>query len=150
MDEALVEVLIERDWPQFIEQTRRLRLGEPTRDGVRIDVLVQPVGTDEMFRAVLQCDGYDGQAPLLDFADVEDGTQLGRAYWPHMANAPMNAIEVEGRYLPIICTAGTRGYHLHASHIAEAHEPKVWRLARVASLLARFVRRMGPYIGRGV
>jgi hypothetical protein len=150
-----VEAVIERDWPQFVEHARRLQLGEPTRDGIRIDMLVQPAGTDERFRAVLRCDGYDGQAPLLDFADVEDAMQLGRAHWPRMANAPMNAIEFEGRYLPIICTAGTRGYHLHQSHVAEVHEPGAWRLARVATLLAyrrarpRPVRSLLPGGGRG-
>lgn len=150
MDAALVEAVIERDWPRFLEQAARLQLGTPTRKEIRIDLTVQPAGVDEMFRAVLRCDGYDGQAPLLDFAALNDPERMGREYWPRMANAPMNAIEFEGRHLPIICTPGTRGYHLHQSHMAEAHDPKVWRLARVASLLARFLRRMGPYAGRGL
>jgi len=150
VEDALTTAVIKRDWLPFVQQLRRLGLGPPERDGVRIDVFLRPQGTEEHFRAVLQCDGYDAQAPLLDFADPNDGSLLGPPYWPKMASAPMNSIEFEGRQLPIICTPGTRGYHLHSSHAAESHSPSIWRLPRVASLLARFVNKMGPYQGRGL
>lgn len=150
MDEALAIKLIERDWEAFVAQSRRLALGDPIRTGTRIDLLTSPTGTDERFRPVLLCDGYDAQAPLLDFADLDDGDILGGPYWPRMQNAPMNSVTVAGRTMPIICTPGTRGYHLHSSHVAETYSRETWRLPTVASLLHVFLRKMGPYAGRGI
>lgn len=150
MDDELVTTLIDRDWAPFVDQVRRLRLGDPERDGIRINTLVRPDGTDDEFHAVLLCDGYDAQAPVLDFADLDNPELLGAPYWPRMAGAPMNSITLDGRHLPIICTPGTRGYHLHDSHRAEQHARETWRLPRVVSILARFLRRMGPYQGRGL
>lgn len=150
MDEGFAIKAIERDWDRFVAQLRRLGLGEPSRGGTRIDVMASPVGTTDRFRAVLLCDGYDAVAPLLDFADLEDPDLLGGPYWPRMQNAPMNSVVVGGRTVPIICTPGTRGYHLHSSHVNEAHAREVWRLPAVASVLHAFLRRMGPFTGRGV
>lgn len=150
MDDALAIKLIERDWPRFVEQAARLGLGRPVRDGTRVDVPVTPVGTDDTFRAVLMCDNYDAQAPLLDFADLDRPELLGAPYWPRMSTAPMNTVVVEGRSVPIICTPGTRGYHLHSSHANEAFGRETWRLSAVASLLHAFVHKMGPYTGRGL
>jgi hypothetical protein len=150
MDDALAIKLIERDWQAFVEQAARLGLGQPVRDGLRIDLPVTPIGTEEVFWAVLLCDGYDAQAPLLDFADAEKPELLGAAYWPKLSNAPMNAVVVDGRSVPIVCTPGTRGYHLHSSHVNEAYERVTWRLPAVASLLHTFLRKMGPYTGRGL
>lgn len=149
MDDALVNSLIDRDWAPFLEQVRRLDLGEPTRANSRIDIPVQPLDTDAEFLAVLFCDGYDAQAPLLDFADPEKPAQVGGPYWPRIEGAPMNSVVWNGRTVPIICTPGTRGYHLHESHAAEQHPRERWRLPVVATLVARFLR-MGPYRGRGV
>jgi hypothetical protein len=150
MDSTLVAELIDRDWASFVEQTRRLGLGEPSRRADRIDLLVTPHGASEEFRAVLFCDDYDAFAPLLDFADVETGEQLGRAYWPRMSEAPYNEVMAKGRNLPILCTPGTRGYHLHASHSSETYERRIWLLPRQADLIARLLNRMGTYQGRGL
>jgi hypothetical protein len=149
MDPELVQQLIDRDWAPLLAQARRLGLGEPKRHEERIELLVTPQGTDTRFRAVLLCDGYDATAPLLDFADPETG-ELGCAHWPHMANAPYNAITYDGRHVPILCTPGTRGYHLHPSHRGEHYDKSIWKLARQASLLGRLMTQMGPYVGRGV
>lgn len=150
MDEALSTRIIKRDWTAFTEQAARLRLGQPALEGTRIDLSVTPAGTSDRFRAVLFCDGYDAQAPLLDFADLNDPALLGGPYWPKMANAPINSVEVGGRTVPIICTPGSRGYHLHSSHSGEVFERKTWLLPAVATLLHRFVHEMGPYGGRGL
>ena len=149
MDPDLVAMLIDRDWAPFLTQARRLGLGEPERDGERIDVVVTPGGTDARFRAALLCDGYDGVAPLLDFADLETG-ELGAEHWPRMSNAPYNAITYAGRNVPILCTPGTRGYHLHQSHSSEVHNKSIWALPRQASLLGRLMSQMGSYVGRGL
>lgn len=150
MDAALTEALIDRDWAPFVAQARRLGLGTPTRTGSRVDMIVVPRETDEQFRAVLLCDDYDAVAPLLDFADVEVGESLGREHWPRMGGAPYNEIAYRGRSVPILCTPGTRGYHLHPSHCSEVHDKRIWRLARQAALIARLMTQMGPYIGRGL
>jgi hypothetical protein len=150
MDIELITAVIDRDWADFAAQSRRLGLGEPQRAGTDILVPVQPAGTTEEFLAVLSCDDYDTIAPLLDFADPADPAARGRAYWPRMASAPMNSIAYNETAVPIICTPGTRGYHLHPSHAAEAWTPATWRLPKVASLLWRFSREMGPYQGRGL
>lgn len=149
MDAELVAQLIDRDWAALLAQARRLSLGMPERAGERIDIVVSPPTTHERFRAVLFCDGYDALAPLLDFADIDTGV-LGNEHWPRMASAPYNAINYGGRSLPILCTPGTRGYHLHPSHCGETHDKAIWTLARQASLLARLMSQMGPYSGRGL
>lgn len=150
MDTALAIKLIDRDWPAFIRQLRLLDLGVPELAGTRIDLVVTPTGSTDRFVAVLECDGYDAQAPLLDFADPDDRASLGAAHWPRIDGAPMNSVAIGGRSVPILCTPGTRGYHLHSSHIAETHAREIWRLPAVATLLHRFLRTMGPYQGRGV
>lgn len=149
MDDALANALIDRDWAPFLGQARRLSLGEPRRSGTRIDIPAHPPGSQDEFLSVLLCDGYDAQAPVLDFADPADPSALGAPYWPKIEGAPMNTVTWNGRTLPIICTPGTRGYHLHTSHSGEQHPRDRWRLPRVATLLSRFLR-MGPYRGRGV
>jgi hypothetical protein len=55
-----------------------------------------------------------------------------------------------GRNVPILCTPGTRGYHLHPSHCGEAHDKAIWTLSRQASLLGRLMSQMGTYLGRGL
>ncbi len=150
MEEALTLQLIERDWPALLHQARVLGLGEPTRTGTRIDIPVIPVDSDDRFLAVLLCADYDAVAPLLDFADPEDPALTGRSYWPRMASAPINGVEIGARYVPIICTPGTLGYHIHSSHSAEVHPRETWRLPVVATLVYKFLRTMGPYTGRGV
>jgi hypothetical protein len=149
MDAELVTLLIDRDWAALLAQARRLGLGAPERVEHRIDLVVSPPDTSERFRAVLLCDGYDAVAPLLDFADLKTG-ELGNEHWPRMAGAPYNAINYGGRNLPILCTPGTRGYHLHPSHCGESHDKATWTLPRQASLLARLMSQMGSYTGRGV
>lgn len=149
MDAALVEALIDRDWPDFLAQARRLGLGEPTRSGIRIDIPVRPAGADEDFLAVLVCEDYDAAAPVLNFADPENPSQVGAAHWPNIEGAPMNSVTWNGAQLPIICVIGTRGYHIHSSHVSEAHDKSVWRLPAVASVLHRFLRE-GTYRGRGI
>jgi hypothetical protein len=67
-----------------------------------------------------------------------------------MSGAPYNEITYAGRRLPILCTPGTRGYHLHPSHHTEVHDKSVWTLVRQASLISRLMTQMGPYQGRGV
>jgi hypothetical protein len=150
MDAALVQELIDRDWAPFAAQSRRLGLGMPQRDGERIDLLVSPDGTTERFRAVLLCDGYDAIAPVLDFAELDAGVELGKPHWPRMSAAPYNEITYGGRQLPILCFPGTRGYHLHPSHHTEIHDKKIWRLPCQADLIARLLTRMGNYQGRGL
>jgi hypothetical protein len=150
VDDELVDELIGRDWEPFVNACERLQIGEPIRDGTRVDVSLTAPGTDERFRTVLLCDGYDAQAPLLDFAEVESGASLGREHWPRLAGAPMNSISYDGRYLPIVCVPGTRGYHLHSSHSNEAHERSIWRLPAVATLIWRMFNQWGPLQGRGV
>lgn len=147
MDTELVLAVIERDWPKFTAQAGRLGLGQPRRTGTEIHVPVRPAGADEDFLAVLECDGYDLVAPLLDFADFADPGRRGAFYWPRMASAPMNQIAIGSRTVPIVCTPGTRGYHLHISHAQEDHPRRTWRLPAVATLLHRFLTQMGPYQG---
>ena len=150
MDLELVQAVIERDWAAFAAQSARLGLGAPTRAGTSIFVPVQPPGSAEEFLAVLSCDDYDVIAPLLDFADPGNPVSRGGAYWPRIAGAPMNSIVYAGVTMPIVCTPGTRGYHLHSSHAAENWPASTWRLPKVASLLWRFTHRMGTYQGRGL
>lgn len=150
MDDALAISVIERDWADFTAQSARLGLGVPTRNGIEIFLPLRPAGTNEQFLAVLRCDDYDVVAPLLDFADRHTPTARGAAHWPKMRDAPMNTISIGSVTLPIVCTPGTRGYHLHQSHNAEQHPRSTWRLPAVASVLWRLAQRMGPYEGRGV
>lgn len=150
MDTELVLAVIDRDWQVFIAQAARLGLGAPRRTGVEIGIPVRPAGTGEDYLAILECDGYDVAAPLLDFANPEHPDQRGGPCWPRMGSAPMNQITIGNRSVPIICTPGTRGYHLHISHVHEAHPRTTWRLSAVATLLHRFLTQMGPYQGRGV
>ena len=109
-----------------------------------------PRGIDERFRVVLLCEDYDAVAPLLDFADLKTGKELGREHWPRMQNAPYNEIAFRGRQVPILCTPGTLGYHLHPSHCNEVHDKTIWSLPCQASLIARLMTQMGEYQGRGV
>src|ERR1022692_2134693 len=150
MDIELVNAVIDRDWAAFAAQSRQLGLSEPRRTGTDIFSLILRSAPTEEFRAVLGCDDYDAVAPLLDFADPADPATRGASYWPKMASAPMNSIVYDGVAMPIICTPGTRGYHLHPSHAAENWPSDTWRLPKVASLLWRFSRRMGPCQGRGL
>ncbi len=150
MDQALTAALIDRDWASFVAQARRLGLGTPIRDGTRIDLIVVPRDTQERFRAVLLCDEYDAVAPLLDFADPETGRHFGREYWPRMEAAPYNEIPYRDRALPILCTPGTRGYHLHSSHCTEVHDRCIWTLPRQASLVSRLMTQMGQFLGQGL
>jgi hypothetical protein len=150
MDAALVASLIERDWEPFVQACRTLAVGTPSRDGERILVPCVPTGAEDRFLAVVECDDYDAQAPLLDFANPEDPGDFGRHWWPHMQTAPYNSVVVGGRDLPILCVKGTRGYHLHTSHSAEQYERSVWRLPVTATLLHRLLHQWGPYLKRGV
>lgn len=150
MDAELVKSLIDRDWGAFTGQAKRLGLGRPVRSDTRIDIPVSPAGTDDEFRAVLFCEDYDAVSPLLDFADPKTGKEYGRQFWPKMQNAPYNEIVYRGRQVPILCTPGTLGYHLHPSHHTEVHDKSIWTLPRQASLIARLITQMGPYMGRGV
>lgn len=150
MDIELVRAVIDRDWAAFAAQSARLGLGTPTRTDTDIFIPLQPIEADEEFLAVLSCDDYDMIAPLLDFANPGNPAERGSGYWPKMAGAPMNSIVYAGRTIPIICTPGTRGYHLHVSHKAESWPPSTWKLPKVASLLWRFAHEMGPYRGHGL
>ncbi len=150
MDEALTIELIKRDWAAFVRQARLLGLGRPVRRGTRIDLVVRPPGSEEDFRAVLFCDEYDARPPLLDFANPKRPTDVGPLFWPRIQNAPMASVAIRGRTVPIICTPGTLGYHVHSSHSAEVHPRETWRLAVIASILHRFLNKMGPCQGRGV
>jgi hypothetical protein len=150
MDAALVESLIERDWEPFVKACQMLDIGSPSREGERIVVACVPTGTDEKFLAVIECDDYDAQAPLLDFANPDDPGEVGRQWWPHMQSAPYNSVVVGGRDLPILCVKGTRGYHLHTSHSAEQYDRSVWRLPVTATLLHRLLHQWGPYGKRGL
>lgn len=149
MDADLVSALIDRDWGPFLAQVRRLGLSEPIRSGERIDVPTVVPRTEERFVAVLLCDGYDALAPLLDFS-TEIGGEVGRPHWPRFDAAPYNAITYNGRDVPILCTPGTRGYHLHPSHHTEVHDKSIWTLSCQATLIARLMTRMGNYQGRGL
>jgi hypothetical protein len=149
MDAALANAIIDRDWSDFAAQVQRLQLGSPERDGTRIDIVVSPLGSAKRFRAVLLCDDYDAEAPVLDFADPANPAHLSREFWPNIEGAPINSVTYAGRFLPIICVVGTRGYHLHTSHSAEQHPKSIWRLPVVAGILQRFLR-MGRLVGRGV
>jgi hypothetical protein len=150
VDLELVHAVIDRDWAAFTAQSARLGLGTPTLAGTSIFVPVRPPGASEEFLAFLGCDDYDTIAPLLDFANPGDPAQRGSAYWPKIASAPMNSIVYDGVTLPIICTPGTRGYHLHPSHAGENWSASTWKLPMVASLLWRFIHQMGSYQGRGL
>ena len=134
----------------FAAQSALLGLGTPVRTDTDIFVPLKPIESSDEFLAVLGCDDYDVVAPLLDFADPGNPAERGGAYWPKMEGAPMNSIAYAGRTVPIICTPGTRGYHLHTSHKAESWPASTWKLPKVASLLARFAHEMGPYGGRGL
>lgn len=150
MDAALVASLVDRDWEPFVQTCRTLAVGTPWRDGERILVPCVPAGTEEGFLALVECDDYDAQAPLLDFANPQDPGDFGRQWWPHMQGAPYNGVVVGGRDLPILCVKGTRGYHLHTSHSAEQYGRSVWRLPVTATLLHRLLHQWGPYVKRGV
>ena len=150
MDVALVEALIERDWPAFERVCRSVAIGTPVRHGTRIRIPCTPIGTDDGYVAVIDCDDYDAQAPLLDFADPDNPEDVGRHCWPRMQQAPYNNITIGARHVPILCVNGTRGYHLHPSHCAEHHDRSVWHLTATATLLHRLLHQWGPYVGRGV
>jgi hypothetical protein len=149
MDEELVLAAIERDWQAFVDQSRRLGLAEPRQNGTTIHIPLRPPGSEEEFLGVLECDGYDAIAPLLDFADPANPQTRGREHWPNIAGAPFNSIQIDSRYVPIVCIKGTRGYHLHPSHSSETYDRDTWRLPTVISLIHRFLR-MGPLTGRGL
>lgn len=151
MDIALVSRLVDRDWPAFELACQRLAVGTPTRrDATTITVACTPHGSEDRYLAVIECDDYDAQAPLLDFADPDDPTAVGRQWWPLMTAAPYNNVNrPDGGHLPILCVPGTRGYHLHSSHSAEIHDRVIWRLPTTAALLHRLLHRWGPYQGRG-
>lgn len=67
-----------------------------------------------------------------------------------MEAAPYNEIVFRGRHVPILCTPGTLGYHLHPSHHTESHDKACWSLPRQATLIARLMNGMGAYQGRGL
>lgn len=150
MDAALSIRLIERDWAALAAQCSRLRLGDPRREGLEVFIGVPVAEVDDPFEAVLECDEYNAVAPLLDFVDPADPMRRGAPYWPKFETAPMNNIEIGARKVPILCTPGTRGYHLHNSHRAERFEPAAWTLAYSADLLWRLTHQMGAYQGRGL
>jgi hypothetical protein len=150
MDDTLVESLIDRDWPAFFRACRALAVGTPERHGQVVRIRCMPSGTDTGYLAVLDCHGYNAVAPLLDFANPDDPHQTGREWWPNMANAPFNNIEIDGRHVPIVCVKGTRGYHLHPSHCTEAHDRSTWHLVASATLIHRLLHTWGPHQGRGV
>lgn len=150
MDLILVESLIERDWQAFTQVCRSLAVGTPERSGDLIHISCKPTGASDEFLAVIECDEYDAQAPLLDFANPKDFTDVGRHWWPRMQGAPYNNIELGGRHVPILCVQGTRGYHLHPSHCAEQHDRSTWRLATTATILHRLLHQWAPYVSRGL
>ena len=150
MDTELSIKLVERDWAALAAQCSRLDLGQPRRLDLDVFITVPVAEATEQFVAVLECDEYDALAPLLDFTDPEVPTRRGAPYWPKFADAPMNSVTVGTRTVPILCTPGTRGYHLHQSHHAEHFERTTWPLARSATLLWRLTHEMGSYEGRGV
>jgi len=125
MDVALSNALIDRDWEDFTTQVGRLKLGWPERDGTRIDVVVTPHPARPSSSAQhCSADDYDAIAPVLDFADLADPGAPRRVHWPNIEGAPYNSVTYDGRYLPILCVVGTRGYHIHSSHSAEQHPEK--------------------------
>ena len=150
MDAELSIKLIERDWAALAAQCARLYLGEPKLVDLQVFITVVIEEADGPFLAALECDDYNVQAPLLDFADPDDPVHRGKPYWPKYANAPMNSIMIGERNVPIMCTPGTRGYHLHTSHAAERFDPSTWPLALSATLLWRLTHEMGDYQGRGL
>lgn len=150
MDAALSIMAIERDWAALAAQCSRLGLGTPTREQLTVYVPVVPKGTTEQFIAVLECDDYDAVAPLLDFADPDDPSQRGAAYWPRITGAPVGTMNINGASAVFLCTPGTRAYHIHTSHHSERFERVTWKLPRVAWLIWHFTQRMGAYERRGV
>jgi hypothetical protein len=150
VDIELVHAIIDRDWAAFAAQSAPRGIGNPNRTDTDILIPLQHLGSSDEFLAILSCDDYDTIAPLLDFANPGNPAERGGAYWPKMAGAPMNSIAYADRTIPIICTPGTRGYHLHTSHKAESWPASTWKLPKVASLLWRFAYEMGPYGGRGL
>ena len=142
--------LIDKDWPDFVSSSRRLGLGEPSRADATLSLLCSPSGSSDKFLAVLTCDNYDAQAPLLDFADPTGSGDTGRQWWPRMESAPLNNIMLGSRHLPILCVPGTLGYHLHPSHCNEQHTRTTWRLPVSSTILHRLLHQWGPYQGRGV
>lgn len=148
MDPELNAACVDRDWPGFVEQVQRFGLAAPTRDRLNLYVPWTSPESDDDFVAWLRCDGYDATAPLLQFVDPDDWAVAGRRWWPSIPNATMNSISFEGNTIPIICTPGTRGYHLHQSHRGEAYERSVWALPKVATLLGRLFCRWGACQGR--
>ena len=150
MDAALVTSVIDRDWDDFESACRRLGIGRPIRSGTVITVRCTPAASDELFLAVVECDGYDAQAPLVNFGDPTSSDDRGRHWWPRMGTAPMNNISLGDQQLPILCVPGTRGYHLHPSHSTEQHPRSAWRLPVTATILHRFLHQWGPYQGRGL
>lgn len=150
MDAELSIRLVERDWAALAAQCSRLHLGDPRREGLEVFIAVPVTEVDDPFEAVLECDEYNAVAPLLDFVDLSDPTRRGAPYWPKFETAPITSIEIGDRKVPMLCTPGTRGYHLHPSHRAERFEPTAWPLARSANLLWRLTHEMGTYQGRGV
>lgn len=150
MDAALVISLLERDWTDFKSACVRLAVGDPVRLDRRTEVRCSPAGSTDEYLAVVDCEGYDAQAPLLEFGDPAGSGDVGRQWWPRMASAPMNNIILDGRQVPILCVPGTRGYHLHPSHSGEQHSRSTWRLPVTATIIHRLLHQWGPYQGRGV
>src|ERR1700723_2412527 len=107
MDTALVSQLLDRDWPIFVSACKRLGLSPPSRSESTLSLQCRPKGTSDEFLAILSCDDYDAQAPLLDFADPSGSGDIGRQWWPQMAGAPNNSIVLDERHLPILCVPGT-------------------------------------------
>lgn len=150
MDAELSVMLVERDWAALVAQCSRLHLGQPRRVDLDVFITVPVEHANVQFTAVLECDEYDALAPLLDFVDPEDPALRGAPYWPKFTDAPMNSVAIGTRTVPILCTPGTRGYHLHQSHNTERFERTAWPLARSATLLWRLTHEMGTYERRGV
>ena len=66
-----------------------------------------------------------------------------------MRDAPYNEIAYGGRRVPILCTPGTLGYHLHPSHHTEVHDKSIWDLPPGEPALPAHDPD-GPLLGRGV
>lgn len=111
------------------------------------DLYVPYVSPDgEKYLVRLRCNGYDEQAPSFQFVNPDNVEETGLHWWPRMANlgcARGDSGEI------VYCTPGLREYHQHPSHRNESHLKSTWKLARVLTLVWRYLCQSGNYVGRG-
>ena len=100
----------------------------------------------EKYLIRLRCDSYDEKAPSFQFVNPDNIEETGPQWWPRMAGMGYARGD---RGEVVYCTPGLREYHQHSSHRNESHPKSTWKLARVVTLVWRYLHQSGTYTGRG-